>query len=169
MIFSWKKMARGLLAHDAQAIGDQILELYEEHGDAGADVLVTAARRAKRSPLGQAIFDRTVEEAAEAHWRSQAGYVLRSILYLPETDDEEQHPIRAFLTLDVEFEEADPSEPDTMDVTIERVTAPTKVVMSNAEMRDAALRTAKRELKAFREKYRDLKQLAGVFAEIDAL
>jgi hypothetical protein len=60
--------------------------IYSEHGRLTAD-LVVAAARPKRHPLHKMVFDRSVDEAAEAWYREKARDLIRSVRVVYKDED----------------------------------------------------------------------------------
>jgi prophage tail gpP-like protein len=92
-------------------------------------------------------------EAAEAYRLWQARQVIRvCVRYVGENDDK---PTRAYVSL--------------VEDRVEGGYRPITAVMADAEMRESLLAQAKAEMKRWSAKYRELTELASVFAAIDQI
>lgn len=119
--------------------------LRDEHGMIVPELVVEAARD-ESSPLhSQFTWDDT--EAAQA-WRiHQARVLLRVCVKLLPHHSE---PVRAFVHLSKENGYRE-----------------TQTVLANADRRAHLLEDAMRDMRVFRDKYRHLQELAGVFAAME--
>ncbi len=131
----------------AQIVGEQIERLKNKTGFVTAEQLVAKAK-SKKSPLHDC-FTWDDQKAGKLRRLDEARYLLRTVTVEIETDDE---PIitRAFVSVS----------DDPVYTTIESA-------MADDDMRESLLGQAKRELKSFKVKYAQLKELANVFAAID--
>ena len=146
-VYRWKSGARSPVS--AQVAGEVCASL-EESGSLTPRALVDASR-AEDAPLHGA-FEWDDEAAAERYREAQAGYIIRSVEVVVEGTSE---PVRAFVS-----------------VTESRHAAPyasIEHVMVRSDSRAILLDRARTELEAFRRKYRQLSELAEVFAAIDAV
>jgi len=166
--FKWKDRARGVQSYDANAVGKQLARLLKKCGALTPETLADEAYEHPNSPLGKCGYEWDVQAAAEAHWRSHSSYILRSIVYLPEEDDDEEAQeyaeVRAFLAVEEDVDEdVDPDEP------ISVVYYDTKESLEIPSRRKNILARAKAELRAFRKKHKKLNELAAVFTAIDSM
>ena len=133
-----------------QLIGERIEIIKIRNGGfVTADMLVKEAKK-KTSPL-HGCFTWDDKEAGKLRRLDEARWILRTITVEVETDDE---PIitRAFVS-----------------VTDEPVYTTIESAMSDDNMRASLLDQAKNELRSFKIKYAQLKELAVVFAAIDKI
>ena len=134
-------------AVSAQTAYDTVQELYEQ-GKSSAKDLVDASRP-EYAPL-HGLFEWDDSVAAEKYRESQARLIIRSLVIVPE-DDEQQPVVRAF---------------SKVEPVSNGLYEPTFVIMKDEGKREMLLNRAKDELKAFAVKYGNLTELAGV---IDAI
>ena len=132
----------------AQTAYDVIHSLYEE-GKKEASDLVDASRP-DNAPL-HSLFEWNDSIAAEKYREDQARCIIRHVYTVPEEEDTENVPVRAFFQVDSHSSDYEP----------------TYVIMSDAEKREQLLKIAKRELESFRAKYKSLQELNKVFKAID--
>lgn len=144
--YRWKDGAR--VGVDANAAGP-VLEGLSNSGCLTPSALVDASRSESAPLHGE--FEWNDGIAAEKYRETQAGYIIRSIEIVIEQASE---PVRAFVPIRI---------------TDDAGYVPIQKVMRQPEYRDEILSRAMAEAKSFRRKYASLKQLAGVFAEIDKL
>lgn len=133
----------------AQEMGEAC-ERLESRGALTPAALVDEARP-EGSPI-HGCFEWDDAAAAEIYRQKQAGYYIRSLEVVPVGAAE---PVRAFVSIT----------PVTASRT--RGYMSVEVAMASEDTRAVVLDRAKRELIAFRDKYRQLDELAGVFAAID--
>lgn len=145
-VYRWKYGARSPVS--AQVAGEVCAEL-EDAGNLTPQALVDASRP-EDAPL-HAAFEWDDAIAAERYRETQAGYIIRSIEV---TSEEIKEPTRAFVS-----------------ITARRATpyASIEHVMARSDSRAILLDQARMELEAFKRKYQQLTELAGVFAAIDAM
>lgn len=134
----------------AQTAYDVINGLYEK-GKMEASDLVDASRP-EDAPL-HSLFEWNDSIAAEKYREDQARYIIRHVCVVQEDEENESAPVRAFFQID--------NESSTYE--------PTLVIMNDEEKYERLLDIAKRELKAFENKYRQLEELRNVFDAIDEL
>ena len=132
-------------AEEAKRVMDK---LAEEGRLTPADLVEVS--RPKDAPLHQDFFSLTDMEAAQK-WREHRATVMIASIVV--TREEEETPIvtRAYFN-------------------IERGTRQyiqTEIIMSDEAKKERLLEVAKRELEAFRAKYRNLEMLSGVMSAID--
>lgn len=143
--YKWTSGAR--CAVDANIAG-AVCEQLEERGELTAERLVDVSRP-EDAPLHRA-FEWNDAIAAEKYRVEQAGYILRSLVVVVETADEAK-PIRAYFPTEVKRYEN------------------INVIMQSEDKRRKLLQTAKRELEAFKAKYKALTELNKVFEAIDTV
>lgn len=133
-----------------QLIGERIEIIKTKNGGfVSAEMLVKEAKK-KTSPL-HGCFTWDDKKAGTLRRLDEARYLLRTITVEVETDDE---PVitRAFVSVT----------DDPIYTTIESA-------MADVDMRESLLDQAKRELKSFKVKYAQLKELAVIFEAIDSI
>lgn len=137
---------------DAQVVGEHLEKMRKEKGAplSSEDILRDAERA--DSPLRE-YFEWNDRRAATLYRLEQAGYLLRSIAYVEVDEDEEGNEVetcrrRYFSIEDHAYEDV-------------------AVAMESPELRAIVLGRALREFEAFRMKYEDLDELAGLFAAFD--
>lgn len=137
-------------------IRDELERLAALHGgELRADVVVNAARD-ETSPLHDS-FEWDDSEAAE-HWRlHQARMLIRAVVVYEPAKNGSMVPQRVFVSL---------TSDRTKDGAGYRLTT---AVLSDDERRAELLQDARAEMQCFREKYRRLTELAGVFAAMEAV
>lgn len=143
--YKWTSGAR--CAVDANIAG-AVCEQLEERGELTAERLVDVSRP-EDAPLHRA-FEWNDAIAAEKFRVTQAGYIIRSLVVVVEAADEAR-PIRAYFTTEVKRYEN------------------INVIMQSEDKRRKLLQTAKRELEAFKAKYKALTELNKVFEAIDTV
>jgi hypothetical protein len=141
--FTWKKGS--VVKLDAQSTGEYLYSLAEK-GDLTADIVLEDAKN-KDSPL-HSFFDWNNKVAAEKWRHTQAAYLLRSVEVKLGEDTE---PIRAFAHIRLD----------------EPVYSTIITAMSNKQKREYVVKKAWEELKDWRSRYNEYKELAAVFAAMD--
>ena len=120
---------------------------------AGGGVLAPAAvvRQAKkRTSAMHGYFEWDDTDAAQKYREHQARLLIRAVIIVPPDDNEETHSF-----VNVVYNEAEREYRHVIDV------------LSDDELRERLLASALDELKAFKRKYKQLKELVAVFAAID--
>ena len=148
-IYKWTTGSR--VKADAQTVGE-ICEQLEKNGGLTPKSLVDASR-SEDAPLHN-LFEWRDEIAAEKYRESQAGYLIRSIEVVTVGTSE---PVRAFMPVVIEQDSEKKSY-----INIERA-------MSSNDTRKQVLDRALSELRAFKRKYQNFKELASVFKAIDSV
>ena len=144
------KSKRGLPGKlSPQVAGECIEALRLKHGPVTPAMLVKEAKK-KSSPIHEC-FTWDDKEAGMLRRLDEARYLLRMITVEVETADE---PIvtRAFVSVT----------DDTAYTTI-------KAAMDDDDMRESLLDQARKDLKSFKSKYSQLKELAVIFEAIDSV
>ena len=100
------------------------------------------------------VFEWDNHAAAEAHRRWQARHLIGAIVTVMPERPANTEPVRAFVTVKRAHE---------------RSYIPIRVAMEDAELRAQVLAGAMREIVAWRQRHRELEELAGIFAQIDWL
>lgn len=146
MIYKWAEGTRAPKGISAQIAGEVCSELSEK-GELTAENLVEVSRP-EDAPLHNA-FEWDDAEAAEK-WREQQARVIISHIVIK---SEEVKPVRAFFNI------------TSLGNNYEKF----EVLISQEDKKAELLAQAKRELQTFRRKYDTLKELSGIFKEIDKL
>lgn len=137
---------------DAQKVGARIETLRKKNGGSLKPAIIVADAASKSSPM-HGFFEWNDRKAADKYRLSQAGYLLRAIV----TQYAEGKPqTRAFVAVQYNGERK------------ARFTS-ISVAMQDEDLRNQVLAAAKAELNAWRERYKDLTELASLFLVIDQL
>lgn len=151
MVYQWKSGAR--IEADPQKVGERVEKLSKLNGGGvTAERLLSDARNPK-SPL-HPCFEWDDAKAAEAHRIAQAGHVLRCLVKV-EAHERKPVPVRAFVPV---FREPDAERREYVGITD---------ALNDPLMREQVIASARRELAAWREKYRLYDELAELFEVID--
>lgn len=135
---------------DAQIVGEELERLGSGNLGALRPAAVVAAARSPTSPLHPA-FEWDDSVAAEAHRKQQARQLIGAIVtVVPESRSTE--PVRAFINVRQQEDQS---------------YVPIRVALGDDALRAAVLAQATRELVAWRQKHRELNELADLFAQID--
>lgn len=150
--YSWGRKHHGVKAHVA---GEEIERIQERDGVVTKETLLDESRP-EEAPLHPA-FEWNDALAAENYRLYQARSIINDIVVeVVRNDDGKTQKAPAFVNV-VEGKH-NPARYLSLDV-----------ALSKEDKRTAVLNNAKVELKSFRNKYANLTELAGVFAEIDKL
>lgn len=148
--YAWRPGSR--VSIDAEKAGRELASIERKAGELTPAVVLERARSANSSLHDHFEWDDSI--AAEQHRLGQAGELIRSI------------------TVDVSRSNVEPAKPTRAFVSVERKGERSYVgiqtAMSDADLRRQLLERAWAELASFRARYADLKELAGVFAAMDA-
>lgn len=149
--YAWRPGSR--VSIDADEAGRELALIEKAEGELTPATVLDRARSANSSLHPHFEWDDGV--AAEQHRLSQAGELLRSI------------------TIDVTLSNTEPAKTVRAFVSIERPAGRAYLgverVMSDTDLREQVLQRAQAELAAFRTRYADMKELAGVFAAMDKI
>lgn len=151
--FIFKPAARIRGNHDAML--SELQDLYSGHGQLVPEAVVERARPAD-NPLHEH-FEWDDAEAAHQFRLQQAGHLIRAVVVLDSEEGPSKPPVRAFVNVNIN----DENEPE------QRVYKALDEVLADTDLRHQALQSALQELAAFRKRYRDLQELAEVFAAAD--
>lgn len=147
--YKFKHGARVPAGMSAQTVGERLEWLREQQGRLTADVVVEDAEQV-HSPLHQA-FEWDDTAAAHEYRRHQARVLIASVVVTVKQDKKEE-PVRAFVVV--------------TDTEGRRYTS-TGDAMASDVLRRQVLESARRELKAFRTKYKSFRELSAVFEAIN--
>lgn len=149
MVYSWKSASR--INANAQKVGEMCEELERTVGLTPQTLL--DANRAEGTPLHNE-FEWNDTIAAENHRRWQARHILACLCVEVKRNDKEN--VRAFF-------------PITRGDQNGRVYKNLDVIFANKDTTEELLRTALRELQAFKKKYDTLIELSPVFEAIEKI
>lgn len=141
MVYDWKIPIFNV---DANVAGKELERIYNENKELEPSHVVEASRP-KDAPLHDC-FEWDDAIAAENYREIQAGKLIRNITVINDSDSGEEMT-RAF-------------------VNVQDTYRPLYVVLQSKDMTQDLLNSALRELRAFENKYKELKQLAPVFNAI---
>lgn len=148
--FDWKPGSR--IALDPNIAGAALEEIERKHGKVTPEIVLNEASANDHPLHGSFEWD---DSAAARKWRlEQARYLVRMITVTIEQFDRPT-PVRAYVSV------TQSNEPD------QRVYVGIESAMHDVEMREQVLSRAKRDLREWRERYAELRELASVFAAID--
>ena len=149
MVYEWKEAS--YITIDAAAAGEFLEALKTRHNGHLSPRAVVEAARPADSPI-HAHFEWDDGVAAERYRQDQAGHMLRCLIVrLPE---HEAKPMRAYVNVAIAQD---------------RSYVTTQDAMGDPELRAQVLAAAMRELVSFHSRYKELRELAEVFAAIDGL
>ncbi len=149
MYYKWKRQP--FAGADADVIGEHIESLAKNGIITPADLVKDAAK--KISPLHKCFeWDDTV--AAVGYRLSQAAHLLRCIEVMIERADETSFTVRAFHHIDTEQQ--------TGYTTIENA-------RNDPEMWDCVKMQALDEIKAWQQKYKNIKEFETIFEAIESI
>lgn len=147
MVYEWR--VKGVNKVDPQVAGEVCEELEKSVGLTSKTLL--DASRPEDAPLHYE-FEWNDEVAAEKYRERQAKTLITNLA----VSTEDISPTKAFVTLRTKIGESSNFEP-VVDV------------LKSDDKRKRLLEIAKHELQSFKNKYKTLKELAGVIREIDKL
>lgn len=130
---------------DPQKIGEALTALADEADGHLRPQAVVEAAKDEASPLHQH-FEWDVQKAAEAHWLDQAREIIRLVRVIDDDDEEDAAP-RAFLSIS-----------DTEGTSYRAYSE----IMDSSDLQHAVLKQAKRDLEAFRRRYRGLQAVCDL-------
>ena len=133
-----------------QIAGEHIETIRKKVGYITPEMLVLKSK-AKSSPLHDC-FTWDDKEAGKKQRVNEARYLLRMVTVEIETDEDEFTVTRAFVSV------SESTEYQTI-----------ATVMGDEDMRSQLLQQALQELRSFKQKYAQLRELATVFAAIDKI
>ena len=149
--YAWRPGSR--VSIDAEKAGRELAGIERKEGELTPSNVLDRARSANSSLHGHFEWDDTI--AAEQHRLTQAGELIRSIVVdVSRSNVEPPKPTRAFVSVERQGR---------------RSYVGVQTAMSDADLRRQVLERAKAELRAFRERYADLQELAAIFAAMDRI
>ena len=154
MVYRWKDGARVPAGSDPQIIGDEIERLRTRSGGLLTAKHILKAAKAKRSPL-HPHFEWDDTAAAEKYRQAQASYLLRVVVVAAAEDEEPFKPVRAFVTVG-DDDEAQP-----------RTFTHIRAAMRDDGLREQVLARARKEVRAWRQRYDGFREFSELFAVID--
>lgn len=137
----------------AQTAGEELARIEKENGSLTPELVVDESRE-ENAPL-HPVFEWDDKKAAEHYRVMQAGSLIRNVTVKIE-EAPRMEPTRAFVNV------APVGQRKGIFVSI-------KSAMDDEETRETVVARALAELEKVKEKYKDLHELAGIFAEIDRL
>lgn len=141
---------------DAQTAGEECDRIANSVGLTAENLL--NASREETAPLHN-YFEWDNDVAAEKYRLVQSKDLIRSIIIVRQTDDDERPPVRKFIAI---------RKPETK----EREFIPVETVLKRQDYMEQMFEQALKDLSAFRTKYvnlRDYAKMSGVFTSIDEL
>lgn len=150
--FDWK---RNFCDVPAETVGRHMENLQKKKGEVTCENLLDSARP-EESPI-HPCYEWNDSVAAEKYRLTQSHRIIRNLVCVAvaEKGEQERPAVRAFVNT---VQNNGYRSGRYVDV---------NTAMSHEETRKIVLKNALRELKNFREKYRDLSELSGIFAAID--
>ena len=137
----------------AQTAGEELARIEKEKGSLTPEMVVDESRE-DDAPL-HPVFEWNDKKAAERYRIVQAGSLIRNVTVKIE-EVPRMEPVRAFVNV------APVGKRKGVFVSI-------KSAMTDEDGRETVVARAMAELERVKEKYKDLQELAGIFAEIDRL
>ena len=137
----------------AQIAGEELARIEKEKGSLTPEMVVDESRE-EDAPL-HPVFEWDDKKAAESYRIVQAGSLIRNVTVKIE-EAPRMEPVRAFVNV------ASVGQRKGIFVSI-------KSAMTDEDSRETVVARAMAELERVKEKYKDLQELAGIFAEIDRL
>lgn len=147
--YVWRPGARVRI--DAQVAGEELSRIEMAHNGRLDRKDVLDAARAPSSPLHPA-FDWNDAEAAESWRLQQASMMIASITTVVEKDGVISAPVRAFVSV--------MRDDDRSYINVAHA-------LSEEDLRRQVLGRAVRELRAWRDRYDELVELADIFSAVD--
>ncbi len=144
MVYKWK--LPGLYNVPAQKAGTELERIYQEHGRLDASDIVNESRP-EAAPL-HPCFEWDDSVAAELWRERQARGIVQCIVSVQETKKDSVIQARAF-------------------VHVQNTYHPTKVVVSDNDMRDELIRDALRDMETFKRRFSTLSSLQPVIEAMD--
>lgn len=151
MAYSWKPKVQ--MPIPAQIVGERIEQIRVKRGGnlTPSDVVVDA--RQDHSPL-HPCFEWDDHTAAEKYREDQARYLLRQIVVTIQKAESESYTVRAFVNLKDENSRSYTS---------------VLTAMGDVEKRRQIIQQAWNELKAWKSRYQEYKELADIFAALESV
>jgi hypothetical protein len=149
MAFQFKDGAQ--LRGDPQRVGQELEAIRGVAGGLTARAVVDAARPKKHYLHRYFTWDDAI--AAARYREDEARHLIRSVVVRFTDEPTSTVPVRAFVAIGKDEDRY----------------MPTSVVLSQEKLRAKLLARAVEELRWFKQKYRDLSELAGVFRAIETL
>lgn len=140
----------GVTGDNVQTVGEEVYRLVTKHGTLDPKVLVTAARP-RKSVLHPIIFRLNDAQAATEYRLDIARHLIKDVRVITE-EGEETLEQRVYVNVINGTRRG-------------YMLVPT--VMGDEILREQVLARAKADLESWRERYRDLQELAEVFAVVD--
>ena len=149
MVYSWKQYGYSV---SAETVGKEFEKIEATYGRLTNDLVLQNAEDEK-SPLHE-MFEWDDAVAGHKYRLQQATQIIISLAVDPEKTSKPK-PVRAYYNV-----ASDEKKGSFINI---------KSAFSNPDTKEIILQRAKKELEAFKAKYENLTELAGVFAQIDEL
>ena len=137
------------------------LEKLERENGGITPALVVEAARPEESPI-HSHFQWDDEKAADSYRLWQARQLIAKVYIHVDTDDSKTQTVKVRAFHSIAADEEDDEDENRQYVGIVRI-------MSDNRMKEQLLADAKRDMQFFKTKYKILKELAPIFAEMDKL
>lgn len=145
MVYKWKEYSRK--AGDAQIVGEELENIRKEEGEL-QPLMVVSRAKAKRSPL-HGYFEWDDNKAAKQHRAQQACQLICEVVVRMSDSKSKPVMVKAFVNYK---DEAGYSSYTSI-----------SHAMNNEQIREQILQRAWGEMKSFRKKFSDMKELSDVF------
>ena len=151
MAYSWKPKAQ--MPIPAQIAGERIEQIRVQQGGNLTSTDVVDDARASESPI-HPCFEWDDPTAAEKYRKDQARYLLRQIVVTIQKEESESCTVRAFVNLREDNRHSYTS---------------VMAAMNDSEKRLQIVQRAWDELKAWKFRYQEFKELADIFSALDSI
>lgn len=158
--YSW---IRNISTVDPKVAGERLFKLTKQAQNKLTPHIVVEDARPPHSPL-HAAFEWDDRIAGEEYRLYQARNLIRNLRVIVEQSATPETPKRVFVHVALQEETG-----EKKGESVSRYYTPVVIAMQSPAIRDSILERALAELSAFRQKYSELKELAAVFAAIDAV
>lgn len=150
-VYKWKPNTR--IKIGAQVAGERLEKIANKHGGKLHPLHIVADAQSARSPL-HPYFEWDNDKAAYLYRIEQARFLIRKLVVADIGGNQSENPIRAFVSITTD------DHPSYHGIAS---------VMSDETMRAQLLEKAHVEFHAWRDRYKDLQELAEIFAAHDRL
>jgi len=149
LVYEWKMNKYPIKAQEA---GEKLEEIEKRYKGITPKIVVNEAR--DKDSLLHPCFEWDNQEAAEKYREVQAGDMIRNIVVIKVDDNEENEPIRAFVNI------VDREDNNNKYISI-------SVAVKDVDYNAQIIETAYKELLAFENKYKNLKEFSEVLKAIE--
>lgn len=150
MVYSWNTYKYTV---PAETVGKEFEKIEKKYGKLTSDLVLQNAE-SEESPLHE-LFEWDDAVAGKKYRLHQATHLILNLVREDVEENKTPKPVRAYYNVS-----SDQKKGSFINV---------KSAFSNPDNRDIILKRALRELQAFKEKYENLSELAGVFTQIDKI